>query len=186
MTNMLEAFWKSLCETVEYHREKNDKIYIELNCHDKFIEESDALYKSIKNEYMDKDVKVLDRHKIAAICIVKSIEVGAVQYRGNLGNKRIFLGSQMFATEVALSWMVTQLNARLEEAGLSERITSFYMPEAFICHTNYFEIFSRSLYYAPKLCGGNYNTLDIAEKLFLLEYITLIKNGIDPTRLRDY
>ena len=95
----------------------------------------------------------------------------------------IFIGSELIAIEVALAVMCTLLNDKLEAIGHGKKILSYYMPQAMSCSTPYALIFARNLIYAQK--DFVLNPLDIAEKLFLLETITLIKNNIDPQLLLE-
>lgn len=43
---------------------------------------------------------------------------------------------------------------------------------------------ARNLYYAKT--DYKLNPLDLADRLFLVEYIALMKEGIDPDTLKDY
>ena len=186
MRELAKAFWNALNDTVKYHSNKDKYLHFDESRRDFFLDESEKLYNTIKDHYMDNSkVTVLDRHKVAAVCIIESIKSNAVQYRGNIDEDHRFLGPQMFATEVAFAWMLGQLNECLKKAGLAIQLKTLYMPEAFVCDTPYFEIFSRNLFFSPDFCNGGYNPLDIAEKLYLLEYITLLKNNVDPTMLHN-
>lgn len=147
-----------------------------------FCEEFCKMYTQIMHSYMKDNVRELDRHKVASVMIIASIKAGVISYQENKlkpGTKSI--AQEMIATEVALSWMLQRLNEKL--TALCQRtIEHYFMPEAFVCPTPYFEIFCRNLYYSNQ--GNKLNALDIADKLFLIEYITLCKNGIDPTLLK--
>lgn len=58
------------------------------------------------------------------------------------------------------------------------------LPNAQSCGTPYMEIMCRNLYYAKN--DYKLNPLDLADRLFLVEYIALTKEGIAPDILKDY
>ena len=183
MTPVLKAFWDALDDTVRYHQKNDDAVILNHDKFDSFKALATELYNSIKNTYMKPTVDTLDRHKVAAVMIVSAIKCKAVEYSKPLQENTVFLGCEMFATEVALTWMLESMNEKLRDSGAEIQISEYYMPEAFACSTPYFEIFSRNLFFAQK--HYHLNPLDIAEKLFLLEFITVIKNGVSPSLLHE-
>lgn len=80
--------------------------------------------------------------------------------------------------------MQDRLNKKLVDKG-ENPIGKIWMQDALSCDTPYFEILCRNLFYAKSDAGWNINPLDMAEKLFILEYVTLEKNGIDPHILKE-
>ncbi len=88
------------------------------------------------------------------------------------------------AMRVAIDYMIASLNRKLKEKGKSIEVNGITYPVALSCKTPYFEICCRSLYYARK--HYMLNELDIADRLFLLEYITLKDIGINPSILKEY
>lgn len=140
-------------------------------------------YESICHMYMRPDKRVLDRHKVAAVTIISALQNKVITCDNYPDGYPFFLGCEMIATEVALAWMLDQYNAKLRAYGLSA-LRQYTMPEAYACETQYFEIFCRSLYYAQR---DNYklNPIDIAEKLFLLEYITMLSEDIPISALKE-
>lgn len=184
MTPIWKAFWDALNDTVKYHQKKDNAIFLKQEKYDLFKKAATDLYTSIKDNYMKPTVDNLDRHKVAAVMIISAIECEVVGYNKPLQDDTVFLGCEMFATEVALDWMLSALNDKLKDSSTVEAISEYCMPEAFACRTSYFDIFSRNLYFSKKYY--KLNPLDIAEKLFLLEYITVTQNGIDPKLLHEY
>lgn len=181
MTSILKAFWSALNSIVDYHKKDDDALIL----NDKFNEfkmTATDMYNSMKNSYMKESVTTLDRHKVAAVMIASSVECNVVSYNRNL-NKFVFLGNEMFSTEVALDWMLTSMNDKLKSNGFKGIVSEYYMPDPFACRTPYFEIFCRSLYYAKQ--RNLLNPLDIAEKLFLIEHLTLMKEQIAPKYLYE-
>ena len=127
--------------------------------------------------------KPLDRHKIAAILIISTIRTDVLKSTKKNEND-IFIGNYILATEVGLSYMLQILNEELEKRELPP-IEKYYFPEAFSCKTDYSKIFYRNLYFSNENADWGLNPLDIAERLFLLEYITLLKNEIDTSILKE-
>jgi hypothetical protein len=124
----------------------------------------------------------LCRHKVAAVAI-KSIVDAQLIYMENIPGDCIFIGLYRVAVNIGLSYMINRLNCHLAELKVGKVIERCTMPIAFSCDTPYIEIFARNLYYT-KENNQDINVLDVADRLFLLEYITLQDNGIDPELLR--
>ncbi|MBQ7347788.1 MAG: hypothetical protein IJW55_07510 [Clostridia bacterium] len=183
MTGLIEAYWAELEKTVKKHRDEEDEnILFYKDKYELFKENFNALYKKIKMQHMKPKVDALDSHKVVAVMLISVLQSNVISYAKELKQNQVFLGPHMFATEVALSWMLDLLNKKLSAKNIPE-ISAYVMPTPFTCNTPYFDVFSRNLYLSEKeYC---LNPLDIAEKLFLLEYITLIKNNIDPAKLKD-
>ena len=184
MKPIASAYWNELKNTVEYYQKKDNSIFFDDSDgkFQGFYETFKSKYKAIQANYMKKRVTTLDRHKVAAVMIVTTIEKDVIKYRAPLQNEHVFLGAEMFSTEVALSWMLDSLNKKLNELGKTP-LDAYHMPKAFSCDTPYFEIFTRNLFFTYK--DYKLSPLDIAEKLFLLEYISLLKNDIDPSILHE-
>lgn len=175
----LEYVWRETKDCFQYYKKSDG----ELQLSDKksvFFKRFREIYDDIKSTYMRKDVDELDRHKVVAAQITACIECEVISR--TVEENQVFMGLYMIALEVGLNWMLMGLNESLKKAGITQKIEQYSMPKAFACATGYFDIFARNLYYAHKM-GKGLNPLDISEKLFLLEYITLLKNGIDPAVL---
>lgn len=183
MTGIIDAYWKELKNTVEYYQKQDPALSFDESKYEEFKNTFKQLYKEIKSKYMKPSVAALDRHKVVAVMIITVLKLNIITYEKELKEKYNFLGSEMFATEVALTWMLDSLNKKLEPLGIKEKIESYHMPNAFVCSTPYFEVFSRNLFFSNR--DYILNPLDIADKLFLLEYITLIQNGVNPDLLKE-
>lgn len=177
----IEEVWKELNKTCKQYI-KEDKNLQFNGDYNFFLNQFKENYSHIYKYYMKPCVTELDRHKIVSTMIVTFIECNFLSYSKSCRGK-IFIAPQMIALEVGLNWMLMGLNYQLKEKGESTEIMNYTMPNAFACSTPYFEIFSRNLYYAHEK-GPGLNPLDIAEKLFLLEYITLLSHGISPETLK--
>lgn len=182
MKQIIDSIWAAIKEEINFLQDTDKNIIFDDSKYDFFKNEFEHNYDLIKDKYMDKKVTALDRHKVAAVMIVSMLNTKAISYKKE-SDRYIFLGGEMIATEIALSWMCQSLNERLKEIGIQIEITKYSMPHAFACDTPYFEIFCRNLFFSQE----NYqlNPLDISEKLFLLEYITVIENNIDPIKLHE-
>lgn len=192
MTQTINVFWEALKDTVDFYKNQDPNITFEESKKEAFYKAVQDKYDCIKDTYMvdslesktdNKNKSYLDRHKLAAIFIVAAIENELVGY-SNPENNKVFIGCEMFITEVAWSWMIARLNENLQELGVKKRIETLVMPQAFACQTPYFDIFCRELYYAKN--SKKLFELAIADSLFLLEYITLLDKKINPQLLCKY
>lgn len=182
MKQAIDSIWESI-EKVQDIYSKSAEIVIDVSPEKKasFDKNFRAMYKLIKDNYMKPDVVALDRHKVAAIIICTIIDEEIVSTNKQTENDVVFLGSEMIALSVGLSYMQRSLNDILQEIAVPKIINGYHMPIAMACKTDYFDILARNLYFAKK----HYvlNPLDIADKLFLVEYLTLKNEMIDPRLL---
>ena len=183
MAEIVDAYWNELKDTLSYYQKNDQNLIFDETKYREFKDIFNNLYNDIRTKYMKSQVNALDRHKVVSIMLIATLKAKVIVYKKELKTKQTFLGAEMFATEVALTWMLDTLNKKLLSLGIKEKIQFYHMPEAFVCSTPYFDIFSRNLFFAAR--DYVLNPLDISEKLFLLEYITLIKNNIDPAILKE-
>ena len=185
MKQAIDSIWKSIEKAKDIYANNADIIF-------DISEEKKALfddafrkkYNDIKNKYMTPEVNALDRHKVASIIICTIIEEKIISSAKEIPSDMIFMGAEMIALSVGLSYMQRALNDLLEELSIPKRINSYHMPTAMACATNYFDIFARNLYFSRT--DYVLNPLDIADKLFLIEYVTLKNEMIDPQLLINY
>ncbi len=180
MRQSIEKTWKLLEVTVEQMPEMGV-------CESAFSEYDRVyrkMYKNIQERYMKDSSENLDRHKEAAIAIISIIKANAIVYKGEIKEGQIFIGSYMTAASVGVTLMIQRLNSLLAEKNL-KTINRLWYPDALACDTSYFSIFYRNLYFSNNNEEWGLNPLDIAERLFILEYVTLEKNGIDPHVLKE-
>ena len=183
MTPMIDNIWDLL--TVEYtkYNTKNPNFKFNENKKAEFESVFKKKYNHIITEYMDDSVNELDRHKVSALIIISLLEVNAISIE-NLDSDFVFVGNELLALKVGLAYMVQKLNEKLVERNIEKQIGEFVFPVAQSCKTPYIDIMCRNLYYAK----NDYvlNPLDLADRLFLIEYITLLKENINPDILKDY
>lgn len=183
MTPLIENVWDLIKEESKVYTNSNPSFVFDEDKAEKFKEIFRTNYKKIKEKYMLPSVNSLDRHKVASIIIVSLLETDAISYQ-DLDPQNIFIGAELLAVKTGLAYLVEKLNEKLSEKGAQKKIEMFKLPNAQSCETPYIEVMCRNLYYAK----NDYvlNPLDLAERLFLVEYIALTKEGIDPDILKDY
>lgn len=179
MKQTIERTWDLLDNTVKKIKEKTPGIVLDSDSNKRFDGIFRKTYSEIKDHYMDSTVKNLDRHKIASVIIVSILSSKAIVYQGEVEEGKEFFGQYLIAASVGITFMLNQLNTLLMEKN-KEPIKNLWFPDALSCDTPYFEIFCRNLYFSDNNDEWGINPLDVAEKLFLLEYITMEKCGIDP------
>lgn len=183
MRQTIERIWTLLNVTVEKLQEQDNGIVLNRESYKRFNDIFRDLHKEIKDRYMEKSVKNLDRHKIAGIAIISIIRSDAITYQGKVDEDKEFFGQYLIAMSVGITFMQNQLNTLLFRKKV-QPIKTICFPEPLSCDTPYFEILCRNLYFANNNRDWGLNPLELAEKLFLLEYMTLEKNGIDPRILK--
>ncbi len=184
MRQTIEKTWDLLECAVNQYKEKCPDVLCDENAKDRFDEIFRNWYAEIKKDYMNTNVQNLDRHKVASILMVSIIKSEAIKYNGQIPENQVFFGGYLIAASVGFSFMMDQLNRALMEKGV-DVLEGFVFPEPVSCRTRYFDVFCRNLYYAEKNEKWGLNPLELAEKLFLLEYITLRENNIDPGVLKE-
>lgn len=184
MNNLIEKLWDIIYQGAQVY--SYDKSHIKYNRESKSTFENVFvdLYEKIARDYMQEMEEPLDRHKVAAITMISVIKAKVLECN-KIEEDDVFLGNYILATDSGLTYMLGEMNKRLDEKKGKE-VKGYVFPEAMACETIYYKIFYRNLYFADSNNEWGLNPLDIAERLFLLEYITLEKNGIDPSILKEY
>ena len=185
MKPLIETVW-DLAKSIMKPLESESGVTFDLSRHDAFQEEFESSYKFIKNNYMQEEVSQLDRHKVAAIIVISFIESQAIRPKKTMkeGETLVFMGDYYISLQLGLAYMLNRLNDKLKEKN-SVTVEKYVMPEAMSCGTNYIDIMARNLYFANNNRNWRLNPLDLADRFFLLEYITLIENKIDISLLKE-
>lgn len=145
----------------------------------------------VLNTYMQDSVKHLDRHKLSSIVMIELILNDIVVSENPIVNgSNVNIAPYLFATQAGFQLLLYWLNKDLKEKK-QPRVTVWTEPTLLSCpDNNYFAVFARNLYYISVRNNGDYctgyNELELAEKLYLFEYITLISNNIDPITLVSF
>lgn len=184
MTKTKEQIWSMFAEVCNDMRKDDNRIQFHPEQKSLFFKSFQELYDYILNNCMavEKGIKALDRHKVTAIITISGIESNFVSI-DKVPSGETFLGKEIVSLSVALSFIQATLNTQLKRVGVDKEIEKFIFPKAWTCNTDYFDIMVRNLYYSQQ--HWKMNPLELAEKFFLIEYITLEKNGIDPEILRE-
>lgn len=184
MTPLINEVWEVVTVGANAMCAENAEIRFNISKKDMFEGLCKKIYSNLLQYMEDKD-KPLDRHKMAAIFMISVIKAEVLDATKT---QDVFVANYVLGAEVGFSYMRKALNERLEErlGDETKSIEKFFFPQANSCPTDYFRIFYRNLYYANTNNEWNLNPLDIAERLFLLEYLTLEHNGIQPSILKEY
>lgn len=184
MRKTKEQIWNMFEKICKDMKSSDDRIQFHGERKQDFFDKFQKLYDDILNNFMDVEngITTLDRHKVTAIITISGIQSNFVSIEP-LEEGKVFLGNEIISLSVALSFMQAALNMELQKVGINKTISKFLFPKALACKTDYFDIMARNLYYSQKY--WEMNPLELSEKFFLLEYITLEKNGIDSECLRN-
>lgn len=185
MTPLIDDVWKLLTVECQKYSQENPNFKFDASKKEDFKEYFIAQYKSIKRKYMHPSVKYLDRHKVASLITISILETNVISYdNDNLDEDYIFIGAELISLKVGLAYMIAKLNEKLLSRGVDKKIEKVIFPNAQSCQTPYIEIICRNLFYAKR--DFVFNPLDLADRLFLVEYITLSSQNITPDILKDY
>ena len=182
MKPLIDKVWNLLDKEFQ-DKSKNPNLKFDVTKKEQFQTVFTKNYNHILDNYMDETVEHLDRHKVTALIIVSLLEVEPLSY-SNLGEEFFFVGQEVSALKIGLAYMIEKLNEKLSSRKIDKKLKKFTFPNAQSCPTKYMEIMCRGLYFSKN--DYMLNPLELAEKLFLLEYIALTKEGIDPDLLKDY
>lgn len=181
MTETIKKTWKLLEKTIEI----NSEMKLNTNSYEQYKANFEKWVDVIKTTFMTKDVRYLDRHKVAAIIIISILESNAVASLGDVPAQKTFIGQYQAALSVGLTYMQNRLNEVLVRKK-QKTVDKIWMPDfVFSCEVRYFDIAARNLYFAQQKLECGLNPLGIAKELFLLEFITVEKAGIDPRILKE-
>lgn len=185
------SLWDEFQKSVDELTKANDNKDIVLKCKDavaskaKFCKLFNKEYNYILIQYMDESVVCLDKHKVTAILIKELCTINYVQSYGINTKTEVSIVNESLAMDVALRYMLKELKKELDDCGINNtKITQFILPEASACDTDYITILARNLYFTRNNRRWRFNTLEFAEKLFLLECITLMRHGIETADIR--
>ena len=183
--------WNALKESFLNWSKKSEKGTFCFNEEKKqqFCDRFDDNYNTILNELMTSNTKTLDAHKQAAIIVISALESNVITQTCQ-DDEMISLGPYAVVLDVALSFLLKTINEKVKK--LTKPIRELSLPTALACERDYFDIMRRLLYYEDpnvKDKGINYKTsfsiIEWADRFFLLEYITLLENHIDPRLVKD-
>lgn len=188
MKAVIEKVWDALRQTCRQTGEKSGVTFREEQ-RDQFEKNFERYYNLFRTDFMTEKTTELDEHKQAAVIIVSAIEAGAIHQEVRKG--MIALAPYAVPLNVSLYFLLDRINEKLKKAGEKE-ITEFLLPFPLACDTPYFESLCRILYLEN---GGaeeegiaypmSFSLVEWADRFFLLEYILLQQNSINPSQLRE-
>lgn len=180
--------WDALRQTCEQTGEKSGVTFREEQ-YSQFEENFERYYNLFRDDFMTEKTTELDEHKQAAVIIVSAIEAGVIHQEVREG--MIALAPYAVPLNVSLYFLLDRINEKLKKAGEKE-ITELFLPFPLACDTPYFESLCRILYLEN---GGakkegiaypmSFSLVEWADRFFLLEYILLQQNSINPSQLRE-
>lgn len=174
LSNLKRNIFINLSQQVKQVINKYPKNFMYNNESEKnFNKHFDYYYNFIKSNVMSDSVQELDRHKLAAIIICSIIMADSLQVTSTYSEDRfVFDGNEKIAVDIGLSYMRSSLKELLsKEPNEAVKFDDFILPEASMCDTDYTSILCRNLCYAKRYF--KLNPIDLANTLFLIEYITL-------------
>lgn len=192
MTATIEAAWRAIKSECERFQEKDSAIKFDEEGYPNFERLFNRHYNDIMTRFM-RETTELDSHKQAAIITISCLESDVIKLEvesdessniSQIKDDEIFIAPQLIAVSVGLSYMNDRLNEALKKKHM-EPIDRYVLPIAIACETPYIEIICRLLYYEQYETDMSFNVLELADKYFLLEYINLIQNGIEPALLKN-
>lgn len=201
MKAAIEKAWDALKNVCD-HLDEEANVYFSEKSYPEFAQLFTRYYKLFLDNFMTEKTTELDEHKQAAIIVISAIEANVILQSTKEGE--IPLAPYAVALKVGLSFLLDRINERLlnckdklrkaDSQGREEKINidEFYLPYPLACDTPYFESLCRILYFenggAEKEEIGypmKYNIVEWADRFFLLEFILLQQNGINPWLLRE-
>lgn len=180
MTKTIKYVWNVLNGAIETIRndDKKNNLVVSDKGFDYFKETFCGLHSQILKDYMKDSVDNLDRHKVAAIIIVSIMKTIDIEHK-DIPEDSVFWGKETVAVNIGLNYMCGELNKTIRRNGYEGTIERYDMPNAISCNTHFENIMIRNLVYSENNEEWGLNPLELAENLFLLEYITILQKGID-------
>jgi|GEM_PF-3226946 len=163
------------------------KISIDFSKKESFERAFCERYNFVKSTYMNNDVEQLDRHKISAIAIIEFIRAKLLVTAPEISPEEEdpYIAEHLIALQTGLTHMHQMFN-NLTLYCVGKNVKDWHWPISISCPKNHFmAIMARHLYFTEQRYSAEepykttFNELDLAEKLFLLEWITLKAEGID-------
>lgn len=162
------------CSGLIFHEEK----------YGEFARLFEKQYNDVLKRFMKEGTTALDTHKQAAILTISCLEANVIEHELN-NPDQISIAPQLIAVNVALSYMKDCINDVIKRKGFGKHIDKYYFPVAIACETPYEQIICRILYHEQNEPDMSFNVLELADRYFLLEYITLLYRGIEPSLLKE-
>ena len=181
MKEIIEYTWQQFKEQYEDFKKNEQNLVFHDENYDVYDELFRNKYQDILNRFM-RETTELDSHKQAALITICCLEADVITHKVAEGTISII--PEIIAVNVGMSYMNDRLNELLNKKRIERRIPQYSLPLAISCETPYMEIICRLLYYNKNEEDMCFNVLELSDRYFLLEYINLIQNGIEPYLLK--
>jgi hypothetical protein len=181
MKEIIEYTWQQFKEQYEDFKKNEQNLVFHDENYDVYDELFRNKYQDILNRFM-RETTELDSHKQAALITICCLEADVITHKVAEGTISII--PEIIAVNVGMSYMNDRLNELLKKKRIERRIPQYSLPLAISCETPYMEIICRLLYYNKNEEDMCFNVLELSDRYFLLEYINLIQNGIEPYLLK--
>jgi len=175
-TAFIDAFWNKVVLPAEgqsgcvFTTDDSKKV--------EFITLFNGKYAAMREHMLDQK-SFLDRCKVAAIIIDCVLESGFAQPI----DPEKTVAKEMLALDLGLEILLLLLNIKLKEVG-KRPVDRIFLPDSNYSVNAYDYVLARSLRLDREM-GRSVGLFELAGHMFLLEQITLLKNNIDPKKLRE-
>lgn len=190
------VLWDNYLHVFRLMKPTLDKAYgidIKLEKHQKmpFINAFGERCRYVYDNYMHSSVEMLDRHKVSAIAVVEFIRANLVSYDNPLeASDAAIMPDCIIALQTGFAYMQQEFNALLNFYGL-EPIDTWDWPTPLTCPSNsFFAIMARHLYFTKnrrsqenEAFRTNFNELDLAERMYMVEWLTITNKNIEWQKL---
>lgn len=184
MKPIVNYVWKALTEQFEEYKKRDSHISLNIKLKDQFLTQFENQYVDICKSYMKEGIEDLDRHKQAALIAAVLSQIHPISHN-KIDKTHVFLGNEAIGMSIALSYMADSLNERIVACNAGQPIKCYYMPDALSCDTPYFEVLYRNLFYGRNKGLHEAYILELANTFFLFEQLTLEKEKIDISKLKE-
>ncbi len=181
MKEIINYTWEQFKEHYNDFKKNEPNLFFHDDKYEKYCQLFIEKYEDILKRFM-KNTTELDSHKQAAIITICCLEADIITHE--VDDMHISIIAEIIAVNVAISYMNDQLNEKLKEKGIGKKIPQFRLPIAISCDTPYIEIMCRLLYYNKTEKDMSFNILELSDRYFLIEYINLLQNNIEPYLLK--
>lgn len=181
---IIDVAWNAIKEGYKAFSKNYSRLIFHEERFERFAQLYHEQYDDILSRFMKEGTIALDTHKQAAILTISCLKANVIEHEVN-DPDQISIVPQMIAVNVALSYMKDCINDNIKAKRIGKHIDRYYFPIAIACDTPYEEIMCRILYHEQNEPDMSFNILELSDRYFLIEYITLLYRGIEPSLLKE-
>ncbi|MDR0531021.1 MAG: hypothetical protein LBG83_03025 [Oscillospiraceae bacterium] len=175
VTDAIREFWRcieaachSADDLIKYH---GVRLNTERQNEFRFETHYSELYQKTQRQ-MQNPAQPLDRHKTAAIVVLSAVAVRVLDTSALPNNSLL----ENVALQAGLNVQLSRLNWKLQQIG-KKPVDRLIDPMMFYHAGSYIDHLARLMHNRPP------DVFELADRLYLLEYITLLQNRIDVALL---